>query len=204
MGKLSGFERVRREVGWYLVGSVCEGHDLDIIMNVCKRFLKFFESSEWRNCYVFVLSTHVVCLEGGVPLLLESAVDELCFVLSAKLISSREVRCLLYQLPSLIAYGVPMFLEGEHTRTIKVTTSKVGALMKFTVKGEKCLGCKSLLGKHGRLLVDCIICVCACRRGFEFEELACLFDTLLSSFHGFIPTTKLTQRSKNNFWQLYP
>ncbi|KAI3618406.1 hypothetical protein CBS9595_002769 [Malassezia furfur] len=36
-------------------------------------------------------------------------------------------------------------LNGEHTRTVQVATSNVGALMKFAVKTVQCLGCRTPL-----------------------------------------------------------
>ena len=36
-------------------------------------------------------------------------------------------------------------LSGEHTRVVQVATSSVGALMKFAVKVEQCLGCRTPL-----------------------------------------------------------
>ena len=39
-------------------------------------------------------------------------------------------------------------LSGDHTRTISIAVPKVGGLMKFAVKTETCLGCKTPLGKH--------------------------------------------------------
>jgi DNA polymerase delta subunit 1 len=38
-------------------------------------------------------------------------------------------------------------LAGEHTRTVYVSTPNLGALRKFVVKTESCVGCKAPLGK---------------------------------------------------------
>ncbi len=36
-------------------------------------------------------------------------------------------------------------VSGDHTRTIQIATPTVGGLMKFAVKRETCMGCKTLL-----------------------------------------------------------
>lgn len=41
-------------------------------------------------------------------------------------------------------------LAGEHTRTIHVSIPTLGALRKFTVRTESCLGCKAPLSKAGK------------------------------------------------------
>lgn len=45
-------------------------------------------------------------------------------------------------------------LSGDHTRSIKVSAPTTGALSKFTVKVETCLGCKSTLKKGQALVCD--------------------------------------------------
>ena len=40
-----------------------------------------------------------------------------------------------------------MAVAGDHTRTISVAAPTVGGLMKFAVKTQTCLGCKSSLPK---------------------------------------------------------
>ena len=37
--------------------------------------------------------------------------------------------------------------KGDHTRSVHVAASTTGALMKFAVKKETCLGCRAVLGK---------------------------------------------------------
>lgn len=43
-------------------------------------------------------------------------------------------------------------LAGEHTRIVHVPASTLGALRKFTVKTESCMGCKAPLGKEERVV----------------------------------------------------
>lgn len=45
-------------------------------------------------------------------------------------------------------------LSGDHTRSVKVVTSASGAMSKFTVKIETCIGCKASLPKHKVLVCD--------------------------------------------------
>lgn len=45
-------------------------------------------------------------------------------------------------------------LNGEHTRMIKVSAPSTGALSKFTVKVESCIGCKATLTKQQKLVCD--------------------------------------------------
>ena len=40
-----------------------------------------------------------------------------------------------------------MIVAGDHTRTISVAAPTVGGLMKFAVKTQTCLGCKTPLPK---------------------------------------------------------
>ena len=40
-----------------------------------------------------------------------------------------------------------MAVAGDHTRTISVAAPTVGGLMKFAVKTQTCLGCKTPLPK---------------------------------------------------------
>jgi DNA polymerase delta subunit 1 len=40
-----------------------------------------------------------------------------------------------------------MTVAGDHTRTISVAAPTVGGLMKFAVKTQTCLGCKTPLPK---------------------------------------------------------
>jgi DNA polymerase delta subunit 1 len=40
-----------------------------------------------------------------------------------------------------------MVVAGDHTRTISVAAPTVGGLMKFAVKTQTCLGCKTPLPK---------------------------------------------------------
>jgi len=49
-------------------------------------------------------------------------------------------------------------LSGSHTRCVKKTTSKVGALMKFAVKAKKCLGCGIAVPKNvpGNICKRCV------------------------------------------------
>lgn len=42
-----------------------------------------------------------------------------------------------------------VLLRGDHTRTKTVVTSKVGGLMAFTQKKDKCVGCKTTLQENG-------------------------------------------------------
>ena len=44
-------------------------------------------------------------------------------------------------------YMALMIVAGDHTRTISVAAPTVGGLMKFAVKTQTCLGCKSPLPK---------------------------------------------------------
>jgi len=56
--------------------------------------------------------------------------------------------------PILGEQGVKGILNGDHTRNIKVTTSKAGAMMMFVVKKKTCLGCKCILkGKNPKSAV---------------------------------------------------
>jgi len=41
--------------------------------------------------------------------------------------------------------GVKSILNGDHTRTIKVTKTNMGAMFKFAVKKKTCIGCKCVL-----------------------------------------------------------
>lgn len=45
-------------------------------------------------------------------------------------------------------------LAGDHTRSIKVAAPTMGALSKFTVKRETCIGCRSSLAKTQSLVCD--------------------------------------------------
>lgn len=45
-------------------------------------------------------------------------------------------------------------LAGDHTRAVKVSAPTMGAMSKFTVKLETCLGCKATLKKQGSLVCD--------------------------------------------------
>jgi len=44
-------------------------------------------------------------------------------------------------------YARLMVVAGDHTRTISVAAPTVGGLMKFAVKTQTCLGCKTPLPK---------------------------------------------------------
>ncbi|KAK9449602.1 DNA polymerase family B-domain-containing protein [Limtongia smithiae] len=52
--------------------------------------------------------------------------------------------------PILGARKTQMLLSGEHTRTISVAAPAVGGLMKFAVKTEVCMGCRTPLRKDER------------------------------------------------------
>ena len=43
--------------------------------------------------------------------------------------------------------GVKTILNGDHTRTIKVAKTSMGAMFKFAVKKKTCIGCKCILKK---------------------------------------------------------
>jgi len=49
--------------------------------------------------------------------------------------------------PIVGAKGVKAILNGDHTRTIKVTKTSMGAMFKFAVKKKTCIGCKCILKK---------------------------------------------------------
>jgi len=49
--------------------------------------------------------------------------------------------------PIVGAKGVKSILNGDHTRTIKVTKTSMGAMFKFAVKKKTCIGCKCILKK---------------------------------------------------------
>lgn len=44
-----------------------------------------------------------------------------------------------------------IFQAGEHTRTIHMAVPTLGALRKFAIKTESCLGCKAPLKEEGRI-----------------------------------------------------
>lgn len=45
-------------------------------------------------------------------------------------------------------------LSGDHTRSVKVSAPFMGAMSKFTVKLETCIGCKATLKKDQSLVCD--------------------------------------------------
>jgi DNA polymerase delta subunit 1 len=45
-------------------------------------------------------------------------------------------------------------LQGDHTRAVKISAPSMGAMAKFTVKLDTCLGCKATLKKGSVLVCD--------------------------------------------------
>jgi len=54
--------------------------------------------------------------------------------------------------------GVKSILNGDHTRTIKVTKTNMGAMFKFAVKKKTCIGCKCILKKADEKSSVCSKC----------------------------------------------
>ena len=54
---------------------------------------------------------------------------------------------LLCMFPELLGLATDIAVAGDHTRTISVAAPTVGGLMKFAVKTQTCLGCKTPLPK---------------------------------------------------------
>jgi hypothetical protein len=50
---------------------------------------------------------------------------------------------------------ITMYYEGDHTRTVckPTPTAKAGGIMMFTVKTEKCMGCKTLIADKVSIMI---------------------------------------------------
>ena len=62
----------------------------------------------------------------------------------------------LRKLVKLIYVFYASLVRGDHTRVVSTTGPTTGALMRFTVKTETCLGCKTPLKKGGAICERCM------------------------------------------------